>query len=204
MSCWWRRMAGKSGPDDPLPLPARAAERTEARGREARPDAVIWADYVRQVRPLSGRAVPEAAAEPPPPSSRRPRGHGGIGEKAAASSDRRRPARRRRRAGRCRCARPGTGCAPAGWCPSASLDLHGRTAQAAFHALTGFLQRAHADRVRCVEVITGRGDGPGGGVIRRELPVWLNLASLRPLVLGAVHPHPANPGAVRLLLRRQR
>ena len=41
-------------------------------------------------------------------------------------------------------------------------------------------------------------------MIRRELPLWLNLAELRPLLLAASHPHPANTGAVRLLLRRPR
>jgi DNA-nicking Smr family endonuclease len=85
-----------------------------------------------------------------------------------------------------------------------TLDLHGRTAQRAFHALQSFLHAAHADRVRCVEIITGRGAGEAGGVIRRELPLWLNLPSLRPLVLAASHPHAANPGAVRLLLRKPR
>ena len=83
-----------------------------------------------------------------------------------------------------------------------TLDLHGRTAQRAYHALHSFLLAAHADHVRCVEVITGRGSGENGGVIRRELPMWLNLPTLRPLVLAASHPHPANPGSVRLLLRR--
>jgi DNA-nicking Smr family endonuclease len=39
-------------------------------------------------------------------------------------------------------------------------------------------------------------------VLRRELPLWLNLPALRPLVLAASHPHPANPGSVKLLLRR--
>ena len=67
-----------------------------------------------------------------------------------------------------------------------------------------FLEQAHADHVRCVEVITGRGSGEAGGVIRRELPMWLNLPALRPLVLAATHPHAANPGSVRLLLRRIR
>lgn len=86
--------------------------------------------------------------------------------------------------------------------PTRTLDLHGRTAQRAFHALQSFLEAAHADHVRCVEIITGRGSGEGGGVIRRELPLWLNLPDLRPLVLAASHPHAANPGAVRLLLRR--
>ena len=61
-----------------------------------------------------------------------------------------------------------------------------------------------AEGVRCVEVITGRGSGKSGGVIRREFPLWLNGAGLRPHILAASHPHPANPGSVVLLLRRLR
>jgi DNA-nicking Smr family endonuclease len=91
------------------------------------------------------------------------------------------------------------------------LDLHGMTAQHAFAALRSFLRTAHAERVRCVEVVTGRG-GESGGVLRRELPHWLNLPEIRPMVLAAAHPrtsgalhsHIANPGSVRLLIRRQR
>ena len=85
------------------------------------------------------------------------------------------------------------------------------TAHHAFAALRSFLRTAHADRVRCVEIVTGRGK-EGTGVLRRELPLWLNLPDLRPLVLAAAHPHAsnamhthtANPGSVRLLLRRPR
>jgi DNA-nicking Smr family endonuclease len=92
------------------------------------------------------------------------------------------------------------------------LDLHGMTAQQAFHALRAFLRAAHADRLRCVEIVTGRGNGEHGGVLRREFALWLNLPDIRPLVLAAVHPHTssamhshvANPGSVRLLLRRPR
>jgi DNA-nicking Smr family endonuclease len=84
------------------------------------------------------------------------------------------------------------------------LDLHGMTAQRAFHALVSFLRSAHAEQVRCVEVVTGRGSGETGGVIRRELPHWLNLPEIRPLILGAAHPHALNPGSVRLILRRIR
>jgi DNA-nicking Smr family endonuclease len=91
------------------------------------------------------------------------------------------------------------------------LDLHGMTAQHAFAALRTFLRSAHADRVRCVEIVTGRGK-EGSGVLRRELPLWLNLPDIRPMVLAAAHPqtssamhaHTANPGSVRLLLRRPR
>jgi DNA-nicking Smr family endonuclease len=87
--------------------------------------------------------------------------------------------------------------------PSRTLDLHGQTAHRAFAALHAFLLGAYAEGVRCVEVVTGRGQGEGG-VLRRELPHWLNGPELRHLVLAASHPHPANPGSVRLLLRRAR
>jgi DNA-nicking Smr family endonuclease len=83
-----------------------------------------------------------------------------------------------------------------------TLDLHGKTADAAYHALKHFLHTAHANQVRCVEIITGRGSGEHGGVIRRELPHWLNQPALRPLILAASHPHALNPGSTRLLLRK--
>lgn len=86
--------------------------------------------------------------------------------------------------------------------PQRTLDLHGRTVQAAFHALLAFVTAAHADRLRVVEVITG--GSSARGAIRRELPAWLNQPGLRALVLAVSHPHAANPGAVRLLLRRTR
>ena len=85
--------------------------------------------------------------------------------------------------------------------PSRTLDLHGRTAARAFHAFTEFLHMAHAEQHRCIEIITGRGTAEGG-VLKREFPLWLNLPALRPLVLAASHPHAANSGSVRLLLRR--
>jgi DNA-nicking Smr family endonuclease len=91
----------------------------------------------------------------------------------------------------------------AGKLPAArTLDLHGKTVQSAYNALQRFLLAAHADHLRCVEVITGRGSGESGGAIRREFQLWLNLPSIRPLILGACHPHAQNPGSTRLLLRR--
>ena len=87
--------------------------------------------------------------------------------------------------------------------PQRTLDLHGRTAQNAFAALHGFLLRAQQQQLRCVEIITGVGSGHEGGILRRELPFWLSRHDLRHLVLAAVHPHPGNQGAVRVLLRRR-
>jgi DNA-nicking Smr family endonuclease len=87
--------------------------------------------------------------------------------------------------------------------PERTLDLHGRRAEEAHGATIAFLRNAHADGVRCVAIVTGKGSGEGG-ILRRELPHWLNLPSVRPLILGAAHPHRANTGAVHLLLRRRK
>jgi DNA-nicking Smr family endonuclease len=161
-------------------------------------DRESWAAYARHVAALPGRALPALAPElvaPPVQQVQIP-----LPAKLAPIT-----------------AQVSVGQQPAGldkasWTrlrtgklfPERTLDLHGRTAQHAYIALQGFLLRAHVDRVRCVEVITGRGTGETGGVIRRELPLWLNLPQLRPLVLAVTHPHAANVGAVRLLLRRAR
>ncbi|WP_173577295.1 Smr/MutS family protein [Acetobacter fallax] len=83
------------------------------------------------------------------------------------------------------------------------LDLHGMTAQAAFMRLREFLVMSHREGVRCVEVVTGLGSGPEGGILRRELPFWLGRDDLRRLVLAVTHSHGANQGAVRVLLRRR-
>src|SRR5580692_1996476 len=48
------------------------------------------------------------------------------------------------------------------------LDLHGMTAQQALNALRAFLGAAQSDGLRCVEIVTGRGNGARGGVLRRE------------------------------------
>ena len=163
-------------------------------------DRATWALYVRNVSPLSGVAVPDAPPEPAPaPQPLLPPGPPAalptvqrlslvtIGDHPPGVD---KATWNRFRAGKL----------PA----SRTLDLHGRTAQRAFFALQDFLGSAHAERLRCVEVITGRGSGENGGVIRREFPLWLNRPELRPLVLAATHPHAANPGSVRLLLRRVR
>lgn len=85
--------------------------------------------------------------------------------------------------------------------PQKRLDLHGHFAQDAFYKLHHFLHAASKQGIRCVEVITGLGSGQEGGVIRQELPHWLERGDLRPLILAVVHTHKRNKGAVRILLR---
>jgi DNA-nicking Smr family endonuclease len=161
-----------------------------------------WALYAQAIAPLPGRKPPDPARDPPPPSA--------LTVSPAPPPEG--PPRGRPRAAPLAVGDHPGGVDRATWqrlrtgklAPARTLDLHGRTAERAFHALAGFLRAAQADGVRCVEVITGRGSGEAGGVIRREFPHWLNRPDLRPLVLAASHPHPANPGSVRVLLRRPR
>jgi DNA-nicking Smr family endonuclease len=164
-------------------------------------DRAEWANYVRHVTAFSGRDIPIAPshATPPPVPQKTPapplpaikpvqRTPNLVTGEHPAGLDK--SSWNRFRTGKLPAAR--------------TLDLHGRTAQSAFHALERFLHAAHAEELRCVEIITGRGAGEHGGVIRRELPHWLNLPSLRPLVLAASHPHERNTGSTRLLLRRKK
>lgn len=171
---------------------------TRKRGDASRVGDDAWARYAGSVRPLKGRRA--TAPEAPPPASSAPK----VVARTIATP-------------RAPMPELAIGAAPAGldranWerlrsgrTPAVrKLDLHGHTANAAHAALGRFLEAAAAEGVRCVEIVTGRGAGPEGGVLRRELPHWLNAPALRALILGAAYPHAANQGAVRVLLRRVR
>ncbi|MEA2741226.1 MAG: hypothetical protein QOH05_4533 [Acetobacteraceae bacterium] len=169
---------------------------------------MLWANYATQIAPLRGRPgkqPPEPS--PPPPAGEPPAPSPPPRPKVAAQASKPRMMASPLSVG----SQPG-GIDKATWhrfqsgklITARTLDLHGMTAQRAFHALVSFLRTAHAEQVRCVEVVTGRGSGETGGVIRREFPHWLNLPEIRPLILGAAHPHALNPGSVRLILRRIR
>jgi DNA-nicking Smr family endonuclease len=168
-------------------------------------DRALWRAYTVQTRvaPLPGRALEASAAAPaasappaPAPKSTRTAApaHGGrpmrpaelhIGTPPGGLDTKR---WRDLRRGRTR--------------PERTLDLHGSRAHDAHLAVRRFLFEAQADGLRCIAIVTGKGSSLEGGVLRRELPHWLNAPELRGLLLGAAHPHAANPGAVHLLLRR--
>ena len=88
------------------------------------------------------------------------------------------------------------------------LDLHGMTQVKAQDALTAFLAAAQADDLRSVLVITGKGLTRQGetGVLRREVPRWLNQPPLRSWVRAFSHaaPRDGGEGALYVLLRRKR
>ena len=92
------------------------------------------------------------------------------------------------------------------------IDLHGMTQADAHAALRGFLRQAHAEDLRLVLVVTGKGERSRadphreGGVLKRVVPHWLRELDLRTIVLGfelagAAH---GGTGALYIRLRRRK
>lgn len=98
--------------------------------------------------------------------------------------------------------------------PQARIDLHGMTLAQAHPALTGFILRSASAGHRLVLVITGKGKNrdDGGpiptrfGVLRHQVPQWLAMAPLGPLVLqvSEAHIRHGGGGAYYVYLRRTR
>lgn len=96
--------------------------------------------------------------------------------------------------------------------PEARIDLHGMTLAEAHPALINFVSRAHGSGKRLLLVITGKGRESDDfapmpvrrGVLRHQVPHWLNTPPLGPLVLQIVPAHQKHGGggAYYVYLRR--
>ncbi|MFO1061883.1 MAG: Smr/MutS family protein [Dongiaceae bacterium] len=179
-------------------------------------ELALWRAVASQATPLPGRTLPElppapavapiepapapkrarrrALAPPPPASPARPAppaappelSHGQV-----AGVDRRQAERLSR--GRLEV--------------EATLDLHGLTQQAAHARLDAFIAASTEAGRRCVLVITGKGLAKeAGGVLRQNVPRWLNEQPNRARVLAfdyAQQKH-GGMGALYVLLKRRR
>jgi DNA-nicking Smr family endonuclease len=97
--------------------------------------------------------------------------------------------------------------------PEATLDLHGLTLARAHPRLTAFMFNAANDGLRLVLVITGKGkvkdeDGPipiRQGVLRHQVPQWLEAPPIGSLVLNIrqAHLRHGGGGAYYVYLRRR-
>ena len=98
--------------------------------------------------------------------------------------------------------------------PEGRIDLHGLTLAEAHPALREFILASHAAGRRLVLVITGKGKmrdelapmPAREGVLRHQVPQWLMMAPLRPLILqiAPAHVRHGGAGAYYVYLRRQR
>ena len=95
------------------------------------------------------------------------------------------------------------------------LDLHGFNQEQAHSALLDFIRDASAAGKRCVLVVTGKGNtgrksehwlDRQPGVLKKNVPDWLNGSELRSLVLHHVpaQPKDGGDGALYVYLRRRR
>lgn len=98
--------------------------------------------------------------------------------------------------------------------PERRIDLHGMTLDRAHGALTRFILSAQADGKRMVLVITGKNRPDHGhdpvpqarGVLRRQVPHWLDIPPLAQAVLqvSPAHIRHGGDGALYVYLRRPR
>ncbi|WP_232830789.1 Smr/MutS family protein [Tropicimonas sp. IMCC34011] len=98
--------------------------------------------------------------------------------------------------------------------PEAKIDLHGMTLSAAHPVLVSFILRAASDGKRLVLVVTGKGrDRPGDGpipvprgILRHQVPDWLRLPPLGPVVqqITPAHERHGGSGAYYVYLARRR
>ena len=85
--------------------------------------------------------------------------------------------------------------------------LIGMVQTEAHRALNSYVAQAQSSGLRCIIVITGKGRvSEGGGVLRNQVPQWLNSPALRPLILAftPAQPRDGGDGALYVLLRRKR
>lgn len=106
--------------------------------------------------------------------------------------------------------------------PDATIDLHGMTQQQAFARLLPFVRRGHEKGYRCVLVVTGKGaatrveaddrtrgftmpERSKAGVLRSQVPLWLEEAETRTMVAGiqSAHQRHGGSGALYVYLRRK-
>ena len=173
------------------------------RGKDEPPEDIdLWQEVTRQVRPLSPK---QSTVQPPPrkkpapqvkvsqaPRERQPPLKGNdppLRHGTSSGLDKRQGERLRK-----------------GKLPiEGRLDLHGLYQDAAHRALERFLAESVAQGKRCVLVITGRGRGDSG-VLRQEVPRWLNQSPNRALVVSFTYAQlkDGGEGALYILLKRQR
>ncbi len=173
----WKHVTRKAEP-----LRQREAPRREDTPAAAEPGAGAQAPAKAQPATPAAATAPPGPRKPPPPPLR----HGVV-----AGVDKRSAARLRR-----------------GQLPvEAALDLHGHTQREAHAALDRFLAEAQARSLRCVLIITGKGTSKeAGGVLRAQVPRWLNEPANRERILAFDHAQPKDGGlgALYVLMRRRK
>lgn len=85
----------------------------------------------------------------------------------------------------------------------ATLDLHGLTRMEAYELVQQFVERNHRIGRRHVVIITGKGR-TSEGVLRAELPHWLNDNPIRPMIASMFYAseRDGGQGVMHMILKR--
>ncbi|WP_193366765.1 Smr/MutS family protein [Pelagibius marinus] len=185
-------------------------------------DRRLWDHMAGQIKPLSGRdrlysraaellhdpAAAQAGEPQAAPKKRRATGTAATHPVPAAPSPRPRPQPELTHGSRADIDRRKAERLSRGKLPiEATLDLHGLRQAEAHRRLEVFLADCQAAGKRCVLIVTGKGlHKEEGGVLRANVPRWLNETPNRARVLSfdyAQQKH-GGTGALYVLLRRRR
>jgi DNA-nicking Smr family endonuclease len=174
-------------------------------------ELALWRQVARTVKPLPGRSPVEPEPEAAPAKPAAVEDGARAGPLSAAGRQATKPAppplvplERRMRA-QLRRGRQDV---------EAVIDLHGLRQDEAHAALRGFLRLQQQRGAKLVLVVTGKGVagdvgygqeyGNERGILRRNVPHWLRLPDLRPLVLGFDEAEQRHGGAGALYIRLRR
>lgn len=164
-------------------------------------DRVLWSLVARSATPLKGRKTSVEDAPKPAPDEKMPTP--AVVARAAPAAP---PAPKLQHVGHV-LDKPTLEKLSRGRLPiEGRVDLHGMTQSEAHALLLSFLQRAHANGVRYVLVITGKGFSSGGdGILRRQVPAWLSTPPFRALVSShdVSARHHGGEGALYIRLRKK-
>ena len=94
------------------------------------------------------------------------------------------------------------------------LDLHGFTADDAYNKVNDFVVSAYNSGKRCIIIITGKGltvrEGDDiftvKGILKRQVPQWLDMPQLRAMILTYKNPSESlgGTGALYILLKKNK
>jgi DNA-nicking Smr family endonuclease len=92
--------------------------------------------------------------------------------------------------------------------PERTIDLHGFTQFRAHSYINDEIIKCYKNNIRSILIITGKKFGKMGaeGVLKKEVPKWLNLSPLKEVILMTswATPRDGGEGALYVLLRRVR
>jgi DNA-nicking Smr family endonuclease len=90
----------------------------------------------------------------------------------------------------------------------ATLDLHGVVEKVAYEKVCNFIKKSYNIGLRCVLIITGKGESEEifseRGILKKSVPLWLSQGEISSLVLAYKNPSEAlgGKGALYIILRK--